>query len=121
MKSKVSLENKKKDDKHIIKMMGMVDGSIAEELVEFLLNELNGKTLFLLDFKDAWRIEESALNIISDALKNPELKRRKIQFCGITTREAKFFRNHGVKVSKVDNGYDILKQGGHSNNELAMM
>ncbi len=121
MKSKLSLENKKKDGKHIIKVMGTVDGSIAEELVDFLVNELNGKTLFLLDFKDAWRIEESALNILTDALKNPELKRRKIQFCGITTREAKFFRNHGVKVSKVDNGYDILKQGGHSNNELAMM
>ncbi len=116
MKPKLSLENKKKDGKHIIKVMGTVDGSIAEELVDFLVNELNGKTLFQLDFKDAWRIEESALNVLTDALKNPELKRRKIQFCGMTTREAKFFRNHGVKVSGIGNCFDILKQGEHSNN-----
>lgn len=121
MKPKLSLENKQKNDKHIIKVMGRVDGSIAEELVDFIVNEPNGKTLFLLDFKDAWRIEESALNIFTDALKNPELKRRKIQFCGMTTREAKFFSNHGVKVSRVGNCFDILKQGSHSNNEVVMM
>ena len=121
MKPKLSLENKKKNAKHIIKIMGTVDSSIADELVDFLVNELNGNTLFLLDFKDAWRIEESALHILTDALKNPKLKRRKIQFCGITTREAKFFRNHGVKVSRVGDCFDILKQGGHSNNEFAMM
>lgn len=121
MKSKLSLENKNKEGKHIIKVMGAVDGSIAEELVDFLVNEVNGKTLFLLDFKDAWRIEESALHAFADALKNPRLKRRRIQFCGITTREAKFFRNHGVKISRVGNCFDILKQGGHSKNELVVM
>ncbi len=116
MKSKISLGNKIEDNKHIIKVIGSVDGSIAEELVDFLVNELNGNTLFQLDFKDAWRIEESALNILTDALKNPELKRRKIQFCGMSTREAKFFRNHGVNVSSIGNCFDILKQGDHSNN-----
>ncbi len=121
MKSNFSLKNDQGDDKYIVKVMGVLNCSIANELVDFLINEVNGITVFLLDFKDVWHIEQSALHIIFGALKSPELKSKKIQFSGLRSREAKFLRNHGINISTRGNFIDIVKHGDHSNHKVAIM
>jgi anti-anti-sigma regulatory factor len=121
MKSKFKIENDKKNGKHIIKVMGSIDASIAEELVDFLANELNGNIVFLLDFKDVWRIDETALKILAHALKKPELKRRNIQFSGLTTREAKLLSIEGVEITRTGNCFNILKEERRSHNNRAVV
>ena len=100
--------------------LGVFNGSTANELVDFLINELNGITVYLLDFKDVWHIEQSALRIIFGALKSPELKSKKIQFSGLRSREAKFLRSHGINISRRSNYIDIVKHGAHSTHEVAI-
>lgn len=119
MKSNSSLKTYEGYDKCIVKVMGVFNGSIANELVDFLINEVNGITVILLDFKDVWHIEQSALHIIFGALKSPELKSKKIEFSGLRSREAKFLRNHGAKISRRGNYIDIVKHGAHSTHEVA--
>ncbi len=119
MKSNASLKTYEGYDKCVVKVMGVLNDSITNELVDFLINEINGITVFLLDFKDVWHIEQSALHIIFGALKSPELKSKKVQFSGLRSREAKFLRSHGINISRRGNYIDIVKHGAHSNHEVA--